>query len=84
MRLFHKSLIGIVPPASKGTNPFLTLSHTPLREERNIFSLKNREEEGYLQNLLDNGKDCKILPVFRVPSIGPTTGIQQALKALHR
>jgi hypothetical protein len=55
-----------------------------LREERNIFPLKNREEEGYLQNLLDNGKDFKILPVFRVPSIGPTTGIQQALKALHR
>jgi hypothetical protein len=46
--------------------------------------LKNREEEGYLQNLLGSGKDCPILPVFRVPSIGPTTGTQQALKALHR
>jgi len=42
------------------------------------------EEEGYLQNLLDNGKDFKILPVFRVPSIGPRTGIQQTLKASHR
>jgi hypothetical protein len=53
-------------------------------EGEEYFPLKNREEEGYLQNLLDNGKDFKILPVFRVPSIGPTTGIQQALKALHR
>jgi hypothetical protein len=47
-------------------------------------SSENREKEGYLQNLLDNGKDFKILSVFRVPSIGPTTGIQQALKALHK
>jgi hypothetical protein len=37
LRLFYKSLIGTVPPASKGTNPFLTLSHTPLREERSIL-----------------------------------------------
>ena len=50
---------------------------------RGIFPPKNREKEGYLQNLLDNGKDFKIHPVFRVPSIGPTTGIQQALKAFH-
>jgi hypothetical protein len=54
-----------------------------LRERRSILPPENREKEGYLQNLLDNGKDFKILPVFRVPSIGPTTGIQQALKALH-
>jgi type III secretion system FlhB-like substrate exporter len=25
------------PPASKGTNPFLTLSHAPLQEERSIL-----------------------------------------------
>jgi lipoprotein-releasing system permease protein len=29
VRLFYKSLIGTVPPASKGTNLLLTLSHTP-------------------------------------------------------
>jgi hypothetical protein len=55
-----------------------------LREGRSILRPENREKEGYLQNLLDNGKDFKILSVFRVPSIGPTTGIQQALKALHK
>jgi hypothetical protein len=54
-----------------------------LREGRSILPPENREKEGYLQNLLDNGKDFKILSVFRVPSIGPTTGIQQALKALQ-
>jgi hypothetical protein len=46
-----------------------------------FFLAKNRKKEGYLQNLLDNGKDFKILPVFRVPSTGPTTGTQQALRA---
>jgi hypothetical protein len=45
-----------------------------------FFLAKNRKKKGYLQNLLDNGKDFKVLPVFRVPSIGSTTGTQQALK----
>jgi len=48
------------------------------------FPLKKREEEGYLQNLLGSGKNCPILPVFRVPSVVPTTGTQQTLKALHK
>jgi len=46
-----------------------------------FFLTKNRKKNDCLQNLLDDGKDFKILPVFRVPSIGPTTGTQQALKA---
>jgi hypothetical protein len=46
-----------------------------------FFLAKNRKKKGYLQNLLGGGKDCKSLPVFRIPSIGPTTGTQQALKA---
>jgi hypothetical protein len=53
---------------------------TLLCKMEEFFLAKSRKKKGYLQNLLDNGKDFKILPVFRVPSIGPTTGTQQALK----
>jgi hypothetical protein len=37
VRLFQKSHLGTVPPADKGTNPFLTLSHAPLREGKSLF-----------------------------------------------
>jgi hypothetical protein len=54
---------------------------TLLCKMEEFFLAKNRKKKGYLQNLLDNGKDCKSLPVFRIPSIGPTTSTQQTLKA---
>lgn len=73
---FSKNSLSGRSPTSKVTNPFLTQSHASLRKERNIFPFENREEECYLQDLLNNGKNLKIIPVFSVLSIGPTTGIQ--------
>jgi len=64
------------------SSPYPTLPYGTRGEE--YFPLKNRGEEGYLQNLLGSGENCPILPVFRVPSVDPTTGTQQTLKALHK
>jgi hypothetical protein len=57
VRLFYKSLIGTVPPASKGltySSPYPTpLPPTMASEEKGPWQdlSKDREEEGYLQNL---------------------------------
>jgi len=64
------------------SSPYPTLPYGTGGEE--YFPLKNGQEEGYLQNLLGSGEDCPILPVFRVPSVGPTTGTQRTLKTLHK
>jgi hypothetical protein len=68
------------PLASKGTNPFLTLSHTP------STNTGFRGERSFGKTFPRIGKRRTTFGTCwtRVPSIGPTTGIQQALKALHR
>ena len=80
MRLFQKSLIGTPPqPLRELTLP--SPCPTPLSGED---SLKNREEEGYLQNLPSTLRSGFYhFPLIWIPSLGSLTGTWLALKAFH-
>ena len=80
VRLLLKSLIGTVPPASKGTNLTLTLSHAPFGEG---IPSRTGKRKWNLQNLPSTLTGF-YQPLLGIPSLGSLTGTWLALKAFYK